>query len=346
MDHKRFLLIATTALAPMIWGTSYFVSTELLPADRPLLAGLVRALPSGIALLLATRMRPTGSWWFKAAALGTLNIGAFFALMFIAAYRLPGGVAATLGSIQPLVAAGLGALLLSEPLRRHLLAAGAVGIVGVGLLVLRADAKLDALGVAAGLAGAISMATGVVLTKRWGRPVPLLAFTSWQLIAGGLVLLPLTLFIEGTPPVPTATNMVGFVWLTTIGTIVAYNLWFRGVQSIPVAQVSLLGVLSPLVASLVGLVALDQTFSLGQAVGATLILTALFIGQREPDIGQREPAASRSRRDEAAVASASGPRRPAPASRQTPSKLPCDPRSRRYDDGGLLRDPASSPVLR
>ena len=39
----------------------------------------------------------------------------------------------------------------------------------------------------AGLLGALSMATGVVLTKRWERPVPLLAFTSWQLVAGGFV---------------------------------------------------------------------------------------------------------------------------------------------------------------
>ena len=115
------------------------------------------------------------------------SIGAFFALLFFAAYRLPGGVAATLGATQPLVAAGLGALLLSEPLRRHLLIAGVAGMLGVGLLVLRADAELDAVGVIAGLTGALSMATGVVLTKRWGSPVPLLAFTSWQLIAGGVL---------------------------------------------------------------------------------------------------------------------------------------------------------------
>ncbi len=245
-------------------GTTYIVSTELLPADRPILAGLLRALPAGIGLALVTRTRPIGTWWVKAAVLGALNIGGFFALLFYAAFRLPGGVAATLGAVQPLVAVGLAAVLLSERLRRVTLVASTLGVVGVALLVLRADAELDSIGILAGLAGAVSMAVGVVLTKRWGRPVPLLAFTSWQLIAGGLVLLPLTIAIEGLPTTLTTTNIVGFVWLATVGTAIAYSLWFRGIQLLPVAQVSILGLLSPLVATLAGWIVLDQTLSTGQ----------------------------------------------------------------------------------
>lgn len=272
-------LVATTALAPIAWGTTYIVSTELLPADRPLLAGLLRALPAGIALCLITRTRPTGTWWIKAAVLGALNIGGFFALLFYAAFRLPGGVAATLGAVQPLIAVGLAAVLLSEPLRRVTLVASSLGIIGVALLVLRSDAELDSLGILAGLAGAAAMASGVVLTKRWGRPVPLLAFTSWQLIAGGLVLLPLTIGIEGIPATLTTVNLVGFVWLVTVGTAVAYSLWFRGIQLLPVAQVSILGLLSPLVATLAGWIVLDQTLSIGQLVGAVLVLGAVWLGQ-------------------------------------------------------------------
>lgn len=345
MDYRRAWLLATTAVAPAVWGTSYFVSTELLPADRPLLAGLLRALPAGLVLMLATRMRPRGWWWTKVVVLGTLNIGGFFALMFVAAFRLPGGVAATLGSVQPIIAAVLAAALLSEPLRRHILLAGAIGMVGVGLLVLRADAQLDAGGVVAGLAGASSMATGVVLTKRWGRPVPLLAFTSWQLVAGGLVLIPLTLAFEGLPPSLTATNLVGFTWLATVGTALAYSLWFRGVQAIPAGQVSLLGVLSPLVASLIGLIALDQTFSIGQAIGIVLILAALAIGQSQPKSIPLMPN-EHSQVAGAEETSASGPRKPAPAYRQTPVTLPCDQPSSRCGGGGLIPDPALSQARR
>jgi probable blue pigment (indigoidine) exporter len=274
-------LVATTALAPAAWGLTYIVTTELLPPGRPLLTGVLRALPAGLLLAAGARQRPTGAWWGRALVLGTLNIGGFFALLFVAAYRLPGGVAATLGAVQPLIAAALGAALLRERAGRRTVAAGTLGILGVALLVLRSGARLDPLGVGAGLAGAVSMASGVVLTKRWGRPVPLLAFTSWQLIAGGLVLLPVALAVEGLPPALTGEHVVGYLWLATGGTAVAYCLWFRGVGRLPVARVSLLGLLSPLVATLAGWVVLDQALAPPQLAGAALVLAGVGLGQHE-----------------------------------------------------------------
>jgi len=275
-------VVAVTALAPLAWGTTYVVTTELLPPGRPLLAGTLRALPAGLALVAVTRQRPVGAWWAKAAVLGTLNIGGFFALLFVAAYRLPGGVAATLGAVQPLVAAGLAAVLLRERLRPEVILAGVLGVFGVALLVLRAGADLDGPGVLAGLAGAASMASGVVLTKRWGRPVPLLAFTAWQLVAGGLVLAPLALALEGLPPTLSRGSVAGYLWLGSVGTAVAYSLWFRGIERLPVARVSLLGLLSPVVATSAGWLVLGQTLTPVQAVGATLVLGALWLGQRPP----------------------------------------------------------------
>jgi probable blue pigment (indigoidine) exporter len=91
------VVLATTAAVPLVWGTTYAVTTELLPPDRPLLAGVLRALPAGLLLVAVTRRLPRADWWWRAAVLGSLNIGAFFALLFVSAYRLPGGPAAVLG---------------------------------------------------------------------------------------------------------------------------------------------------------------------------------------------------------------------------------------------------------
>ncbi len=278
MRSQRGLLL-TTALAPVLWGTTYIVTTSLLPDGRPLLAAVLRALPAGIALAVVTGVRPHGIWWVRALVLGTLNIGALFALLFIASYRLPGGVAATLGSTQPLIAAALGALVLGEAIRRRTLFAGVLGVVGIALLVLRAGAQLDTIGVLAGLTAPFAMASGIVLMKRWGSPVPMLAMTSWQLIAGGVVLLPIALAMEGLPPVITLPNIVGFLWLGVAGTGLAYSLWFRGVGRLPVARVSLLGLLSPVVAITLGWVIAGQAMTAVQLVGLLLVLAALLIGQ-------------------------------------------------------------------
>jgi probable blue pigment (indigoidine) exporter len=108
------------------------------------------------------------------------------------------------------------------------------------------------------------------------------AFTSWQLIAGGAVLVPIALAVEGPPPAMTTHNLAGFVWLATGGAAISYLLWFRGVARLPVAQVSLLGLVSPIVATTAGLVALGQTLAPAQMLGAALVLIAIWIGQR-PD---------------------------------------------------------------
>jgi probable blue pigment (indigoidine) exporter len=271
--------VALTAITPITWGTTYYTTTELLPDDRPLLAGTLRALPAGLLLAVIARRLPRGDWWWKATVLGVLNIGAFFPLLFLAAYRLPGGVAAAVGAIQPLVAAGLAAVLLGERFSIVNLFTGLLGIFGVALLVLQNDVPLDALGVAAAIGGALSMASGVVLTKKWGRPVPLLAFTSWQLTAGGLLLVPVTLIAEGLPNQLTGENVAGYAWLSLIGCALAYSLWFRGIGKLPVAATSVLALLAPIVAALIGYVALDQTLTPMQLVGVAAILAAVGITQ-------------------------------------------------------------------
>ena len=276
-----------TALAPMVWGSTYLVTTEFLPADRPLLAATVRALPAGIVLMLVTRTWPRGSWWFKAAALGALNIGLFFFLLFFTAYQLPGGVAALVGSVQPLFVLFLGVLLLGEKIRAAHIVACAVGAAGVGLLVLRSDATLTVIGVIAGMAGALSMAAGIVLTKRWGRPegVGLLGFTGMQLAMGGVMLLPVTLVVEGLPGEVSGANLAGFAYLSVIGALAAYAVWFRGIQRLPTMVVSFLGFLSPLVATVLGFVFLGESLSGWQLVGAVLVLASVFLVQR-PGAGE------------------------------------------------------------
>ena len=276
----RVQTTAITALAPISWGTTYAVTTELLP-DGPLFAALLRSLPGGLLALALTRRLPRGAWWWKAGVLGSLNIGIFFPLLFIAAGRLPGGVAATLGATQPIVVAGLAfAILRESPSAWRLLWAGA-GVLGVAMVMLGPDAALDPVGLAAGLAGAATMALGVTLTKLWGRPsgVDPMTFAGWQLAAGGLLLLPLALAGEGVPAQIDAPAGLGYLWLATTGGLVAYTLWFRGIGVLPVTATALLGLLSPLVAAAIGVAVLTESFTVLQQAGFALALTALVAGQ-------------------------------------------------------------------
>lgn len=267
------------ALAPASWGTTYVITTTLLPPDRPLLAATLRALPAGLVLLAVTRRLPRGAWWWKSAVLGVLNFGAFFPLLFFAAYRLPGGVAATLGSLLPLLVALYTLLVLRMRTPRLLLVAALAGAGGVGLLTLTGDARLDPLGITAMLTATSLMALAIVLAKKWGNPERPLVMTAWQLTIGGLVLVPITLAAEGVPASLSGANLLGFGYLGLIGTALAYTLWFRGIDRLPPTSVSLLGLTNPLVATLAGYLVLGQTLTPWQMTGFAIALGALATGQ-------------------------------------------------------------------
>lgn len=285
-------LVVSTGIGPAIWGSTYLVTTEFLPPDRPLLASAVRALPAGLALTAAAGIRPRRDWWWRAAVLGTLNIGAFFPLLFYAAYHLPGGVAAVVGAIGPFVVAGLAYPLLGQIPTVRILTAAAVGMVGVALLVLRSSAALDGYGLLAVTIAVLFMSLGTVLGRRWGIPETpgfgrtrrLLALTGWQLTVGGLLLVPLTLLVEGLPARLTTVNVTGFGYLTVFGAVLAYSLWFRGVTRLSPARVSILSLLSPVVAALLGWVVLGQTLTEWQMVGASLVLGAVATGAAAPSV--------------------------------------------------------------
>jgi len=269
-----------TALAPIVWGSTYIVSTTFLPNFTPMTVAMLRALPAGLLLLAIVRRLPTGVWWLRSFVLGALNISIFLSMLFVAAYRLPGGIAATVAAVQPLFAVFLAALLLASPLRPVSIVAALVGIGGVALLVLTPHAVLDAVGIAAGLTGAASMAVGNVLARKWQPPVSLLTFTAWQLTAGGLLLVPVVLIVEPSIPAPTGANLFGLVWLGLIGAALTYALWFRGIARLDSAVVSPLLFLSPLTAVLLGWTLLGQTLDAPQIVGIAFVIGSIWLSQR------------------------------------------------------------------
>lgn len=275
---------ALTAIAPAVWGTTYIVTTHLLPEGHPLFAALMRSLPAGLIALLIARQLPRGSWWWKSLVLGTLNMGAFFPLLFLAAQHLPGGVAATLGAAQPIIVAFLAVAILRERLSVWRLCWGVIGMLGIALVVLGPGAGLDLVGVLAGIGGAVSMGIGVVLTKKWGRPpgVSAIGLAGWQLTAAGLVLLVPALMIDGVPPGIDGGAVAGYLWLGLVGSLLTYTIWFTGIRRLPVTATALLGLLSPLVAATLGATLAGEALTVTQLIGFAVALAAMVAGQLAP----------------------------------------------------------------
>lgn len=268
-----------TALAPMIWGSTYIVTSELLHPNSPLTASTLRALPAGLILVLAHCALPVAHWWGRLILLSFLNIGFFFYCLFFAATHLPGGMAALVMAIGPLFVMGLSYFLLGSQLMFKHIVASFLALLSMALLLFNNQVTLNINGILVGLLGTISMALGIVLSKRWGRPtgMTLLNFTGWQLLLGGLMLLPVAYWVEGVPDSFNVNNIFGYAYLSVVGAMVAYAIWFNGISKLPAITLSFLGFLSSVTAVFLGYVFLDQTLTLGQWIGTVGIFITIIL---------------------------------------------------------------------
>lgn len=268
-----------TACAPVIWGSTYIVTTEILPADRPFTAALLRTAPAGLLLLLFARRLPERSQWGRLLTLAALNIGAFQALLFIAAYRLPGGLAAVLGAIQPLLVMALAWIVDGDSPSRASVWAAVAGILGMAVLLLAPGARFDPVGAAAALAGAACMATGIWLTRRSRLGLSIPSLTGWQLFLGGLMLIPAAALIDPPLPALSAMQVLGYLYLCLAGALLSYTLWFRGIKRVSPVAASSLGLLSPLTAVVLGWVLLAQAMTAPALIGMAMVLTSVLVMQ-------------------------------------------------------------------
>lgn len=269
-----------TAIAPILFGSNYWVIQHFLPADSPLWGSALRALPAGIVLLIVVRRLPRGAWWWKSAVLGSLNMGVFFLLIYVAAQLLPSSVAASIGSLGPIVLALLAWALVGERPTARLFLGAIMGIIGVLLIVGMATERLNPLGIAASLGALVLMSLGAVLTKRWDDGTPVLVTTSWQLIAGGLELLLVAVVVEGAPPALDMPGYLALAYVSLIATALAYFFWFSGFRHLPAGTVGIIGLLNPVTGVVLGTLLASEVLTLPQIGGIALVLLSIVVGKK------------------------------------------------------------------
>jgi probable blue pigment (indigoidine) exporter len=327
-DSWRWPLV--TAIAPITWGSTYFVTQRFLPAEYPLYGAVLRALPAGLLLLALCRALPRGAWWWRSGVLGLLNIGAFFALIYVAAQLLPGSVASTVAATSPMAMVLLGWALLRE--RPHLvtIAAALVGAVGVVLTAFTGPARLNPAGLLASLSAMLMAALGYVLARKWTlhpgtRPVNVLASTAWQLTAGGLLLVPVAVAVEKAPPPLDGRTLPAYAYLTLVATALAFTAWFTGLRHLRAGTVGIIGLLNPVTGVLLGTLAAGEHLSGRQVVGIVLVLLGVLAGQTlaRPGLRRprwlRRPARPRSPEAPAARAAAATSDQPGSADQEVPA---------------------------
>jgi probable blue pigment (indigoidine) exporter len=277
--EARWRWVLVTAIAPIAWGSNYYVTRHALPPGHPLYGALFRALPAGLLLLALRPRTPRGAWWWRSAVLGALNVGAFFALIYVTAQLLPTNVASMIMASSPIALMLLAWPLLAERPRALPAAGAGLGIAGVLVMLASGTGAVDPLGVLASVAAMAMSSVGYILAKRWGTGVDVLSLTAWQLIAGGLLLAPAAVVAEGAPPALDGTAVLGFAYVSLVATALAFWAWFGGLRHLDAGTVGLVGLLNPVTGVLLGTVVASEALGARELLGLALVFGGIVLGQ-------------------------------------------------------------------
>lgn len=265
------------ALTPIFWGSTYSIVSLWLTDLSPLWVATWRALPAGIVLLLLMPkdLRAIPVSLPKLISLSFFNITAFFSLLFIAAYRLPGSVAGTLAATLPLQLLLINWIFYKQKPAITWLSLSLIGLMGISLL-LSPSAELDMIGVLAALGATLLIAASTLWVQTW-QASNIVGLTGWQLLIGGLLLIPIAWIVEGPIQLPTISQFPALIWLSMINSLLAYLIWFWSLKHLGSHVIGLLSLLNPIAAVSLGVLFVSETLSLTQWFGISLVKVSLCV---------------------------------------------------------------------
>jgi drug/metabolite transporter (DMT)-like permease len=273
----------------LIWGSTYLgieLTGETIP---PLFAIGVRFLAAASLMFAFTVWRHgapalrVGRVELSSCALvGTLLPGAN-AMLFVAERHVPTGVASLIIGAVPLWIVLLRTLTGDRP-PRAALAGVVVGFGGLVLLVRPSGgAPLWSLLLVVG--SSATWAVGAFLSGRLPMPRDSLAATSYEMLFGGLILLPIGLATTNPHFSQfSARSIGGFVYLVTFGSVIGYTAFVWLLDNAPIGKVATYAYVNPVVAIALGAIVLHEPLTWTIGAGAVLVLACVAIVVRRESI--------------------------------------------------------------
>ena len=229
-------------------------------------------------------------------AYGVLGIALTQFLYFAAIERLPIGVALLIEFTAPLMIAIWFRFGLGHPTKPAVWGALVAALVGLAIVAqVWEGLTLDPLGVAFAVGAAVALAvyyiTADMQVQRPEARDPV-SLTMWGMGAAALfwaIVAPwwsfpvdglagsLQLFGDGGPMVPAAA-LAG--WLVVLGTVFPFSLVVLSMQHLRASQASVVGMTEPIFATLIAWIALGESFTPAQMVGAGIVLVSVLVAER------------------------------------------------------------------
>ena len=287
-----------------LWGTSMVAMKEVLPVTSPMFVATVRLVPAGLILVAwaLSKGRPmpkSASAWGAIAAFALVDATMFQGFLAEGLQRTAAGLGSVIIDSQPLTVAILASILFGETLGAEGVAGLVLGVLGLLLLELPEEALTSLVNGDAGeglntlqlegsiwdsgewwmLLAAQSMAVGTVMVRWVCKYVDPVMATGWHMVLGGVPLMVYSLATESNMYATldlSAGDVASLTYASVFGGAVAYGAFFYFATKGSLTKLSSLTFLTPMFASALGYVALDETLTAAQLGGAVVTLVGIY----------------------------------------------------------------------
>ncbi|HEV8459365.1 MAG TPA: EamA family transporter [Gaiellaceae bacterium] len=270
----------------IIWGSTYlgiYYAGKTIP---PLFAVSTRFIAAGslMALLVFARgdtLRVPWKAFWSCVLIGILLPGAN-AILFFAERNVPTGLASLIIASVPLWLAVM-RLAGGERLPWQVLAGVGIGFAGVAVLA-QPSGGAKWWGILLCVCSALMWSTGSFLSSRITLPANPLAATSWEMLAGGLIMFLPSLFTIHGGIHPSTQSVVGWIYLVTFGSIIGYTAYVWLLANAPLGLVSTYAYVNPVVAITLGVLFLNESLTWRLLIGAVIVVfsVAMVVRQEPP----------------------------------------------------------------
>jgi drug/metabolite transporter (DMT)-like permease len=288
MDRRTWLLLI---LLSVLWGAAFFFIGAALRELPPLTVVLVRVSLGAVALLPFLKMLG-GAWpktlaaWKPFFVMGMLNNVIPFSLLAAGQTYISSGLASVLNATTPLftvlVLAGFG----DEQLIARRVVGVLLGLAGV--IVLHGPGLTTGHDQTIGMSLCLAAALSYAFSGLWGRRklggVAPVTSSICQLICSSLVM-SVIVAVTDKPwqlPMPGAVTWLSLIALATLGTALAYIVFFGILSRAGATNVMLVTLLIPVTAILLGTLLLGEPLSTQEVAGALIIGSALLVVDGRP----------------------------------------------------------------
>lgn len=273
----------------VVWGSTYLAIRYGLESIPPFAMSGVRYAAAGAILLAAAKAmgapRITARDLAPAFTCGALLLLCGNGGVVWAEQHVSSGLAALLIATEPLFIVLLRAL----PPERHVpdgraLAGVALGLTGVALLLgpsKLSGERVDVLGAAAVLFAAFAWALGSLLSRRFTPSASPIQATALQMLAGGALLLVLSLLTgewgRFSPAHVSARSFVALLYLLVFGSLVGYTVYMWLLRVADPSRVSTYAFVNPVVAVFLGWALAGESVSSRTLAAAAVIVAAVVL---------------------------------------------------------------------